>query len=92
MLTGEQNCNRSLVVAFTNISQIVRIDLEVGSLSALTPSTGLANPIAITSDQENGVVFFTDVLQRRIYRKDVKTNRDAYVIRNLEPGNHQYES
>ena len=73
--------------AFSEVRYLVAIDRETEEWSELTPGSSLFQPIAVTVDQSNGFIFFTDVFRREIWRKDFKTaGARSEVIRNLESG------
>ena len=51
-----------------------------------TPMTNLQSPQALTVDEKEGPVFFTDVALEKIYRKDYKNDHVAEAIKTLPRG------
>ena len=64
----------------------MRYDMVTSAFHVLTPSTNLDNAIALTADQSEGLVFFTDVHLKQIYKKNFKDGTDAVLIKSLPTG------
>ena len=73
-------------MACSGVSDIKMIDRHSDVITSFTSDTTLTNAIAIAVDQSNGVVFFTDVVRREIWRRDFKTPAPSEVIYTLPNG------
>ena len=87
LVSDEEPCVSRVVVAVSGVTHLVGIDRAADEQSALTPFSNLVNAVAVTVDQPNGFMFFTDVISKHIWRKDFKTaGARSEIIRTLSSG------
>ena len=84
----EEPCARRILVAFSGYRYLAIIDRDdADHVNKFTPTTNLRNPFAVTVDQQNGFVFFTDKARRTIWRKSFKTgDTRSEIIKTLNQG------
>ena len=73
-------------MACSGVSDIKMIDRHSDVITSFTSKTTLTNAIAIAVDQSNGVVFFTDVDSKEIWRNRFKTQASSELMYRLATG------
>ena len=88
VLTGIEPCRERLLVLLNRHlgpDDIIILDRETDpiTVSSLNPGVTMTQPRAIAYDKEQGLVFFTDNVVDKIWSKDINSDDNAVLIRDL---------